>query len=290
VRQIFLYLIILSVLKFDPAYAAADVNIPTTGVDAIYGRDDREFVTHHSSLKLREMALSIGYIVSEDYLERGFFKTLIKAKSLKETLNLCAGEKFESDRSVPNCSGFLVAPDVLVTAGHCFATEADCHTKKIIFDVDLSSQAKKGILVNRKNIYSCEQILFQNLQGVSDYAVIKLERATKNRPSLSLNLTKKIEDNESVFMLGHPFGLPLIISKKAKLSENTDLDLFKASLDSFEGNSGSPVINARTFKVEGILVNGQEDLVQDSEKLCYRNAKHVSGGEGVLRASSLPTF
>ena len=57
---------------------------------------------------------------------------------------------------------------------------------------------------------------------------------------------------------------------------------------SFEGNSGSPVFNAETFEVEGILVNGQEDLVQDPKIECYRNIVYGgSGFEGVIRASEL---
>lgn len=39
---------------------------------------------------------------------------------------LCMGEKFAEQPVIANCSGALVAPDVIMTAGHCLQTEADC--------------------------------------------------------------------------------------------------------------------------------------------------------------------
>lgn len=287
-RQIFLYLTLLSFLK-SPAILALDLN-HSSNVDAIYGIDDREFVSDKSDPKIQELAKSIGFIISEDYVDHGFIKSTISAQPLKKLLNLCSGEKFELDKAAPGCTGFLVAADIMISAGHCFVTEDDCLTKKIIFDVDADSQSKKGFSVYNKNIFSCEHIISQSAVAESDYAIIKLDRAPRNRKALKLNLTKKIADAEKVIMLGHPYGLPIILSKKAQITDNLSDTQFKASLNSFEGNSGSPVFNAKTFQVEGILVNGQEDLVQDSEKLCYRNAKHVSGGEGVQRISTLPTF
>ena len=144
--------------------------------------------------------------------------------------------------------------------------------------------------MNSSNVYSCKTILAQSLDGESDYSIIKLDRVAKNRTPLKLNRNRSIELSDQVFMLGHPFGLPLVLSQKTSILENLQSHIFKTPLDSFEGNSGSPVINAKTFLVEGILISGQEDLVQDSEKLCYRNKEHTSGGEVVFRASELPSL
>ena len=89
--------------------------------------------------------------------------------------------------------------------------------------------------------------------------------------------------------LGGVMLLPLFFTPQ--ISMNSNEFQFSTNLDSFEGNSGSPVLNAKTFEVEGILVNGQEDLVLDSELQCYRNAVYDgSGNEGVFRSIKLAPF
>ena len=66
---------------------------------------------------------------------------------------------------------------------------------------------------------------------------------------------------------------------------------FVTNLDSFEGNSGSPVINILTNEVIGILVAGSKDLDFDKVEQCFRyhvcttstcNGEIVSSIENVL--------
>ncbi len=60
-------------------------------------------------------------------------------------------------------------------------------------------------------------------------------------------------------MLGHPWGLPLKIAGGGKVVKNEHSEsrfFFEAMLDTFSGNSGSPVLNEATLEVEGILVVG----------------------------------
>jgi hypothetical protein len=45
----------------------------------------------------------------------------------------------------------------------------------------------------------------------------------------------------------------------------------QANLDTYGGNSGSPVMNATTGLIEGILVRGNEDFTYDSNRGCYRS-------------------
>jgi V8-like Glu-specific endopeptidase len=260
-------------------------------LDAIYGADDRELITDKTSSHIKNLAKSVALIVSMDVLDIGYFRTSIKASTLKTNLKMCMGEKFVTRPSVSACTGFLVAPDIVATAGHCFQNEEDCATKKIIFDIDSRNQTRNGYVVLSHNVYSCKEIIKSEISDESDYALIRLDHASRRLP-LKLNLSqKKIADDASIFMIGHPFGLPLVLSKNALVNNNSDATIFKTDLDSFEGNSGSPVFNSKTFKVEGILVNGQEDLVLDSNRGCYRNKTYDGpGGEGVLRINELLPF
>lgn len=292
VRQV-LFLTLFTTLFSASALKAEVPSIQ--GLGAVYGVDDREFVSNKSDKKIQELSKSIALIVTVDRIDVGMFKTRINAANSQEELNMCVSERFVTAPALPGCTGFLVAPNILASAGHCFQTEDDCANKKIIFDVEAKKQSRKGYSVNSNTVYSCSKIISNQYDpsrpDLQDYALIQLDRAPKNRLPLKLNLTKKIADKEKVFMIGHPFGMPLMLSPRGAVNNNSSELQFSANLDSFEGNSGSPVFNAKTFEVEGILVNGQQDLVQDPKIECYRNAVYDGGGlEGVFRASELAPF
>lgn len=281
----------LTLSNFHGSFAQAKTILSFPGVDAIYKRDDRELISTKTDPKIREVARAVALIASSERMEIGATKTLIKAKTLQKMAGLCADEKFSKNLSMPGCTGFLISKNVMATAGHCFSDEGTCRINKIAFDVDASKENKKGYIVPSQNIYSCIKILARGASDDQDFAIIQLDRNVNNRTPLKLSIQDKISDDARVFMIGHPYGMPLIYSKPASINDNDNELLFKAALNSFEGNSGSPVINSKTFLVEGILVNGQEDLVQDPTNECYRNKYYEgAGGEGVFRSSKLPIF
>lgn len=85
-------------------------------------------------------------------------------------------------------------------------------------------------------------------------------------------------------MIGYPRGLAEKFSLDRRISNNADPSYFSADLDCFHGNSGSPVFNSSTLKVEGIFVRGEGDFpgsndsnpqmigdfVHDGSQKCYR--------------------
>src|SRR5690606_11935720 len=92
-----------------------------------------------------------------------------------------------------------------------------------------------------------------------------------------------------LIMLGHPLGLPMKASDNATMTplDGNRIGLFSSSydllrriftkqtyyntnLDSFAGNSGSPVFNANTHVVEGILIGGGDDFEWDQVNQCRR--------------------
>ena len=187
-------------------------------------------------------------------------------------MNICPDELFASHHAYRSaCSGFLVGPDLLATAGHCFESQYACDNQLIAFDVDAESEIPRGFATNDKNIYHCKKIVAQihDENTLQDYAVIKLDRKSERAP-LKLRTTGKLAPTDKVFLIGHPLGLPLMYSPAAKVSDNSNAVFFKSQINSFRGNSGSPVFNAATNLVEGILVRGQEDLVFDQTNQCQR--------------------
>jgi hypothetical protein len=94
-------------------------------------------------------------------------------------------------------------------------------------------------------------------------------------------------------VIGHPDGLPTKISGGANVRDNTNPNTFTANLDTFKASSGSPVINARTGLIEGIVTGGEEDYNFDFEQQCYR-VRHCENdgcrGEKSVRASIIAPF
>ena len=68
--------------------------------------------------------------------------------------------------------------------------------------------------------------------------------------------------------MGHPSGLPMKIAGGSKVHA-LEKHYFVANLDTFTGNSGSPVLNEKTGLVEGILVRGGKDYIFDFDEGCY---------------------
>src|SRR5262249_37357901 len=74
--------------------------------------------------------------------------------------------------------------------------------------------------------------------------------------------TGRIGDTQAVHVIGHPSGLPAKFAGGAAVRNNQPNAFFVANLDTYGGNSGSPVFNSDTHVVEGILVRGDADFVQ----------------------------
>ena len=93
-------------------------------------------------------------------------------------------------------------------------------------------------------------------------------------------------------VIGHPVGLPLKISAGASVRDASKVGYFVADLDTFGGNSGSPVFNTATKLIEGILVRGDDDFLA-SPAGCTTMATYAqTGGRGedVTKISVLQSF
>lgn len=205
--------------------------------------------------------------------------------SAKERMNFCPDERFANQNTLPVCTGFLVAPDILVTAGHCMEEQFACKRYRWVFDFDNKTEK-----IAKNNVYKCEEILEMKLKTtfgkLLDYAVIKLNRSVFERPSLPFRRTGtgRVGLGTPLTVIGHPSGLPLKTADNASVKGWNGVEkllflrsiyqrrfYFNANLDTFGGNSGSPVFNAITGEVEGILIEGAEDFEEDKERGCLRS-------------------
>lgn len=273
---------------------------PAHGADVtpkvIYGNDDRHDVADYTNEIFRNKAKSVAGMVgrhelSVDVLDSDFFN--FHHRTAEEEQNLCPDERFAEQLVLPSCSGFLVGKDTLVTAGHCIQNEFQCKTRLWVFDFVNGTER-----INKDNVYGCKEIIKTELYGTKwklrDYAVIKLDReVTGDRPSLEYRKKGKPFLGTKLVVIGHPFGLPLKIADGAKVKSMnwkewlrpisslvSRKNYFTANLDTYGGNSGSPVFNKKTGLVEGILVEGAEDFKKDYDNFCQRSI--VKGNSGFV--------
>ena len=249
---------LLAAVLFAAAPAAAQINDKV-----IYGADDR--IDLHQTKDARLLALAdstAALFAAAQVADRGRLAGL-HTKPYGQTLQLCHDEPFYDQESGPYCSGALIAPDVIATAGHCVEDEADCHRIKFVFGFAVKKKGELPYEVPVRDVYDCKQLLArEQTEKGADWALIKLDRAVKGRAPLKLNRTGIIKDKTPLIVIGHPAGLPAKIAGGASVRDASPADIFTANLDAYGGNSGSPVFNAKSGLVEGLLTRGDNDYVK----------------------------
>ncbi|OUR95276.1 hypothetical protein A9Q84_15655 [Halobacteriovorax marinus] len=234
----------------------------TASVDkVVYGDDNRLDIYEVSDTNLLNLAKATAAHVSNRNVE-DLRNGQVKLSGSK--LNVCSDEKFDGQLTAGRCSGFLVehkGKQYLVTAGHCMTSQSDCNGYKWVFDYTMTSADQTEHKINKDSVYSCKRIVDQKLSRSTsnDYAVVELDRKVTGRTPLKFRTSGKVNNGEEIVVIGHPSGLPSKISGDAFVRNNSNSVYFASNLDTFGGNSGSAVFNARTGEVEGILVRGHND-------------------------------
>lgn len=280
------------------------INLPIDfdgGLKSIYNFDNREMISSSTDQDIRELSKSVGLIFYKKDLIQGQNDSVIFGNLLSDKPpvgnNYCPDQKFADHHNYKAaCTGFLIGKDILATAGHCFATKQDCANKLIVFGLQSDAEVANGFKILNNSVYRCTKIISQAYDSVDtmmDYSVIRLDRKT-DLPVLKIRTKDRISDEDSVFMIGHPLGLPLIWSKEAAVADNSNDVYFKTTLNSFHGNSGSPVFNTKTHLVEGIMVRGESDEQYDEVRQCNRYAVYTTDdhekGEGATRIKAVIPF
>jgi V8-like Glu-specific endopeptidase len=271
---------------------------------SIYGADSRKeyFQLDAAQKALADSTVSFWKSASVTAEGSGF---KLKTVNFGDRLNLCPDAKYREQPIGAFCSGSLVGEDLVMTAGHCIKTDAQCLDTKIAFDFNIRSEGGAAAATQpAANIFSCKKVVKRFLAGEpnsanptgqnlgADYALIQLDRKVAGRKPLAINRGAKLRNGDGIFVVGHPVGLPLKLADDARVRDFSKVGYFVADLDTFGGNSGSPVFNARTRKIEGILVRGDEDFV-DSPAGCTAMATYdQTGGRGedVTKIEVLASF
>jgi secreted trypsin-like serine protease len=242
---------------------------------AYYGNDDRQDIYELSGEDLEDADSVVALFHYSRVYDLGDGTAALLTVNYGEDCDLCPSERFQEQPSGAFCSGVLVAPDVIATAGHCIfdeetSTLEDFTALRFVFSFHMRDAATPELVINNRDIYSGAEVIAWKLDEHtgSDWALIRLDRTVVNHRVARIRESGTISDGQAVHIIGHPMGLPKKFAGNASVRDNQYPTVFGANLDAYPGNSGSPVFNSTTHEVEGILVGGEGgELVKQGD--CY---------------------
>lgn len=244
----------------------------------IYGEDDRVDYYNVMDLLKTDLSSSVATLVPRSALqevEGGYLvKSIQKLKDIEIQQNryLCEDEKFANQQVLGICSGFMVDSNKIATAGHCYPPtqkEYFCKNYVWVFDFKLEDiNEYKMTMFTNDQVFDCKKVITSIYNTKQDYSLIELSDSIPNREPLILD-DSSLSSGLDIFVIGYPYGLPLKITSNANIFELSQ-EYFSTNLDTFQGNSGSPVFDETSGNVIGILVRGKDDYYEDKAQKCIR--------------------
>lgn len=278
--------------KQDPRLMKYDTRLILQAIvylQTIYGNDDRQDWFQLSAvMQLETTAVAIVVPARAVFIRSGTATILTDPLGLKR--NLCPSELFRFQPSVHlasgdiQCSGVLVGRRQLATAKHCINADR-LQDSAFVFDFRMINGTTVAS-VPESSVFWGQTAQYD---ATSDWAVVTLDRDVQaSRPLLPIRRSGKIADGTPLFIMGYPTGLPVKSAGNAKVIDNSDVSQFKADLDAFGGNSGSPVLSnaGDAAQIEGILLQGGPDYQNVGTcTVAFRCPNAGCSGETSLRST-----
>lgn len=259
----------------------------------LYGEDNRLDYFESSDNLMKELSKATAVQIMNTSLHKENSTYSLTAKTMAE-VGMCKTERFSNQLTAGDCSGFLVSPTTLVTAGHCVDRVEDCADHSWVFDYANREKVEKSFKFKEDQVYHCSKIIerIKDRTTEEDYAVLELDRPVTDRAFLNIRSSGKPANDASFTVIGHPMGLPTKIISSADMRDNNRTHYFRINSDTYGGSSGSPVIDSKTGIVEGILVRGDVDF-EPTENDCLSSVVRgidAGRGEDVTRITTIKSL
>jgi hypothetical protein len=185
----------------------------------------------------------------------------------------------------------------VLTAGHCIPKQKSCNEAALVFGFAYGTPGAEVARAAREDVYACRKLIAGGKDSDLDFALIELDRDVTGRAPLLAQEHPDYRAGHPLAMIGHSEGLPAKLADQAVIRSNprriqeSDDDTFESDLTSFTGNSGSPVFDALSGRVLGILVAGENDYVRRGK--CYvtkRCTPTGCAGEDVVKLDRLDRY
>ena len=242
----------------------------------IYGDDDRLDYYQVTDVAWQAKADSTVALIRSSSLDTQGPVTNIKSVHYGQSMGLCVSEPYYEQETAAFCSGFLLSPDTIVTAGHCIRSQESCASTKFVIGFRLEAAGVQPRQVASDQVYSCATLVHSVASPTGeDFAVVKLDRAVTQVQPLAFRQSGALALDDALTVIGHPTGLPLKVAGGATV-RTMGAEFLVANLDTYGGNSGSAVFNTVTGEVEGVLVRGETDFVYKDG--CRKSNKCADSG------------
>lgn len=176
--------------------------------------------------------------------------------------------RFYSQVSMARGTGVLVGKDLLLTAYHNLKADGIDYTADLVYIFNYHLDAH-GNLPTKETLIVRKGSMIKG-DPHADWALVQLN-AQVALPYLEVSDRVGHPEDELFYLVGCSSGLPLKLSMVGTYVKRLNKIRFRTNLDTFHGNSGSPVINLVNNKIEGILVGGADDIDFDAEGECARD-------------------
>lgn len=271
--------------------AASGASTRAGGVEpkVAYGPDNRVEVRTLAGQRAINANATVALVASSRIVGNGNGTSRLVSPTLGAAYGLCPGQRYRPQPTAAFCSGFLARPNRVVTAGHCM-DRISLSGMRFVFGYRMLSATQAGTTLPNRNIYRGVQVVVSRSGDLEDFAVIRLDRNVAGRAPAPIQASNTVARNTPLYVIGHPSGLPAKSAAGAKVFGNASPFFFSANLDTFAGNSGSPVFNANTNSVVGILVRGAPDYRARGSCNVVNTLPNTTGGEDATRISLLRPF
>lgn len=269
-------------------------------VRGVWRQDDRvDYYDITDEKILRNVRSTVIVCYDSDLRSTGRSQRELRIKHYGDTYNLSACEPFHNQPVTAGftCTGVLVAPDVIATAAH-FADEKNVKKLLFIFGYIMTDAVSPVTVFAEKDIYRGVGILGwkRDARGPestgSDWTLVKLDRKVTGQKSATLS-KRNLFYEQPVYTIGYPCGLPLKVAPGIVV-QNDRKAYFMAEMDVFNNNSGSPVFDAETHEMVGIVSRADcRDFQWSADgvvSIVYPNSEVNSQGIQCTRVSEFIKF
>lgn len=234
----------------------------------VYDADDRQDVYAHSDAiwAARAVEVSAALVHASALAVQPDGSVQLTAETLANAFGVCPDERFVDQITPAFCSGTLIAPDLVLTAGQCVADQAACDDTRLVFGFHMLDATTLAPLDETNDVYTCASVLARSQNSSLDYALIRLDRAVLGRTPASVRrVPVALADDTALHVSGHPSGLPLKLDSNARVRDGRvpALDYFVTEADVFAGSAGSGVFDQATGELVGVMARGDTDYVLD---------------------------
>lgn len=241
---------------------------------ALHGEDGRQDL---NQVDAETRAFALGSVVAmfnEVYLREtaAGYEYVYPEETFESVYGVCPDERFATQPSWSSCSGVLIDDDLVLTAGHCMQSQygkldivphrTPCASWRFVFDY---AYGENGTLlpIDADDVYGCRGVVaigsdVPGTLGVRDYAILQLDRPVQGRtPAEVVPTLEPVTRGSGLTLIGFPFGLPMKVATGGRVIDEglPHYPFFVSDVDTFIGNSGSPVLDEQ-MRVVGILVLG----------------------------------